>query len=111
MGRGINDRLVVRSDKGAGRDALSGRDLAHMGAVVMHAEDRVAAEVAARGLKDELAAIVRKIGLRILAAKRQLCDVLEMWLVVDRCGVNGVQPDEQRRNYQPYEVVHERCLP
>jgi hypothetical protein len=70
--------LFVRQKVTAGGAAFAGRNHVLVRAVGVHDENLIAAELVARGLKDDLLAIRRPVRFRVFATEGQLLDPAQM---------------------------------
>ena len=75
MRGGIDNSLAVRKEKPAGRSALAAVQKLHIATVDIHAEDLIALVWRSSGLENDFSSVRRKVGLGILAAKRELSHV------------------------------------
>jgi hypothetical protein len=77
----VKDPSAIRKKIRAGGAAVASRDQAHIPAVHVHRVDLITLSPITRRLKDELFAVSREIGFRVLPTEGELFNVFKMFLL------------------------------
>ena len=96
MRRRVKEVLSILQKVGARRAPFARAHLSHFAAIRVHRVNLIARPTGSRRLKDEFLAVERKIGFRVLAAKGELAQILQVLFSVWLGRKEGNYPKETK---------------